>query len=187
MKINHHLLIIFWVRPNSKNNNKNNPFLTTIHHNGFFGKVPPISSLGRVLIELCFLPVPYQDFVFCAVQIRLSAAILLMNCFITYFFLFCLINCQMETWLILRIAYTPNTSCDGIFCVSVCTIDRMTNIVDERISYQVFSLSKPICWNLKVSILLSMVWCNLSTIANVWVSFTDGDKFFTSIFLNYIR
>ena len=75
------------------------------------------------------------------------------------------INFQLASWLILRIASLPNTSCDGVCCVVVCTIDRVANILDERIPSKGFSLSKSICWIWKVHMILPIVWCSLSTIA----------------------
>ena len=56
----------------------------------------------------------------------------------------CLIYCHLASWLILRIASPPNTSSEVIFGAVACTVDRMENIVDERVPYQGFSLSKSI-------------------------------------------
>ena len=79
--------------------------------------------------------------------------------------LYCLINCQLASWLILRIVSLPNTNYDGVCCVVVCLVDRMANIVDERTPSQEFSLSKSISWILQVRIILPIVWFYLSTIA----------------------
>ena len=58
MKINDQLLTIFWVRPNSKVNNKNNPPpLTTIDKNSYCCKLAPISAYGIVML----LPANYRD------------------------------------------------------------------------------------------------------------------------------
>ena len=74
--------------------------------------------------------------------------------------LHCFIHCQFASWLMLRIASLPNTSCDSVCCIVVCTLGRMANIVNNR-----FLSSKSISWILKVSITLLIVWCTLSTIA----------------------
>ena len=76
----------------------------------------------------------------------------------------CLINCQLASWLILRIASLPNTSRDGLCYVVVCTKDCMVNIVDEEIPSQGLSLSKWISWIFKVRKILPIVWCTLSII-----------------------
>ena len=79
--------------------------------------------------------------------------------------LLCLINCQLASWLILRIVFLPNLIYETEYCMIVCTEDHMANIVDVRIPSQGLSLSKSNCWILNVCILLQIIWCNLSTIA----------------------
>ena len=60
MKINYHLLTIFWVRPNSKANNKINP-PTTIDQNGYCYKLAPISAWGTMDIEILHSEVLFKQ------------------------------------------------------------------------------------------------------------------------------
>ena len=78
--------------------------------------------------------------------------------------LYCLINYQLASWLMLRVMSLPNTSYDGVCCEVVCTEDCLANIVNERIPSQGFSLSKSSCWIFKVYIIYPIVWCTFSTI-----------------------
>ena len=77
----------------------------------------------------------------------------------------CLINCQLASWLILRIASLASTYCNGICYVVVCILNCMANIVKERSPFQGFSSCKSIYNILNVRIILPIVWYALSTIA----------------------
>ena len=82
-----------------------------------------------VLVELCIYktlsPVWYTwD---CILQLSFWLPLLITAC------LCCLISCQLTSRLISRIVSLPNTSCDGVYWVVVCTVDHMANIVDDRI------------------------------------------------------
>ena len=97
-----------------------------------------VRTFKCILVEFCFPSALVRYTWDCLWQFCFSLKLLVGTCSR------CLIDWQLDSWLILRIASLANTGCDGVRCVVVYVIDSIANI-DVRMLWQgwKFLKSKP--------------------------------------------
>ena len=70
----------------------------------------------------------------------------------------CLINCQLASNVKFMIASRPNTSCIGVACMVVWTVDRIAKITADRIPFHGSSSSSWDLFTWNVRRILLIVW-----------------------------